>query len=963
MATETATIEFNLSDPDQVGKFVDTLLAKMKKAEQPVKTKIEFDKSESEKSVKGFKDWFEAIKNGDVFKGAENISKVFDEQSNASKKAAAEALSLGKANGVVADSTVKQSITGKEYGMVAFGTIGILAGLTAATWAIATARENDTIKLGEQIDKIGEVTKWHNTLQLAQNGSAEAARALGVAVSDTATRQEVSRAVIAASTSEYMKLGQALNAQVEKSKELKDEQEKNSEYGSKIVMEGLSWLTGPFKILGDAKKYIGELRQFSSEYTKEQTARLQAEWFKQQQIYQAETAKAQVGLQQIQIQREKNLLMDQEYARTMLTFGVQTNLVGKIMSDSEILQEHIRQENALRDRSNQIEEEGRQAAITYQAAIQTGLYGALENEKTKADYFKAEEDRQKKLVDLQKERQAAEQKTAQFAVVTMPMRQNEAVLSKIALDNLQEQLFKAGEFVNTGQEILSNEQKLNMLRQRFSEITEGGTIALANMSSEQRKVADPILQQMAQVSGIIQQTNEQNRQRAISSGQQAAQAEKTRKEAQFQLQLENELNLAHNRGLNLNLRRLDLQREIDRTQASILDIDVSGERVSQRKLDKVKELSDRLEKLKSTQTEINGLNTEFADTFNNILRSQAFGQNIAWLTQELELNKKLGEMEREKSLASIESLMAGSLAMREGTDLTWRQVQALDGSVKIESQLLDLRIKNRDELQAAQTSLAFAVSPAEKQAAMERIGMLETERDKYKDLQAQLKETQRTSEDLSFDRLMKEFNQLDKSSTGVANIGNKVNKGLYDAFGPKNQAAAKDASDLFQTAMGGIEGAFKSNLQAVIEGKSSFGDALASMTKSILMNIGIESAWKAALSFANGLFQTATYQYPQAAASFAAGAAYSGIAAATIGISSAIPTPQAAASPASAPAAVGSSGASGGMSSGIGGEGGSSLVPSGIVTNVYGQFYGKENTQEFVKKVFNEANIRGIRRR
>lgn len=91
--------------------------------------------------------------------------------------------------------------------------------------------------------------------------------------------------------------------------------------------------------------------------------------------------------------------------------------------------------------------------------------------------------------------------------------------------------------------------------------------------------------------------------------------------------------------------------------------------------------------------------------------------------------------------------------------------------------------------------------------------------------------------------------------------------------------AAQEAAEGISGAFSAMGQAYSAHLQAVIAGREDLGTALQGMLSDTLTSISKESAAKAGLYFAEGLASLVFYQYDRAATSFAAAAAYTGVAA------------------------------------------------------------------------------------
>jgi hypothetical protein len=126
------------------------------------------------------------------------------------------------------------------------------------------------------------------------------------------------------------------------------------------------------------------------------------------------------------------------------------------------------------------------------------------------------------------------------------------------------------------------------------------------------------------------------------------------------------------------------------------------------------------------------------------------------------------------------------------------------------------------------------------------------------------------------------------------------------------------------------------------------------MLHQVLLNLAVESSWKALAATANGFISLATYQYPQAAASFTAAGIYALIAGGA-----------AAGAYATNPSSATSSSSAGGQSSSSGKDSGissnrnnnESSLSQPIVVNI-GNAWNQQQTQEIIVQAVRMGNRR-----
>lgn len=778
--------------------------------------------------------------------------------------------------GVAVDASSKLS---------AFAAVGITAAAGFAALTIAAVQVNSAIEEHRQevAAALAESTKFaerQDLMRKAMDGSAESARELGVSVSDTATRQEIQTAIINKQSEAYIYLGRSIDASIKAAEKSKKEQEQGNEGLKSLGLSIAKGALGPIPdLISAAGAGLGKLKTLSADYQREQEQKAQAAAFQQYRIWEIEVAQTTEQLKQLSLAREKAEAENQVLLHRLQDLGIQSALGERALSTGEQIAALDDKINASRERRGELLNEEARANEAFANKIANGFAMQVRFTALQADFQKDEVSRQTQLNAIKQQTNQLESQRAEL-MAKQEREKDQTLQLKLQTDQLEYQIAQKGVVIDLGGQSLSQTDRVALVQARINELTENGRKTWSQLPAEIQKSVLALGGMLnTELDAVKQQQDQAKAQRdaARAKGHAAEQAEKQRRAAQLELQIQNEVNIAFDRQHNQSIARLDIAQKIHATEASLQALNLSGERVSQRQLDRAKDLSATLDKLKSAQGEIaqhalEGLGLD------KIFASQAFGQNIEQLAVAMDVESKLFDLRKANALSSADQLTSALVARREGNQLTVEQNDALLNQQKILDGVTQEQIRNNEQLVLAKAQLAAAKNPTDELAATERLDALSKTSMHLITLKDALSEAQLSANAIDFSRVNNELRKLVENGEGMERIGANIRLGLRTALGPENARIADQSAAIIGNALGGIESGFKNVVKSIIEGKD-IGQVLAEQGKVILTNLALEASWKAAMAFATGLFQLATYQYPQAASSFAAGAAFAGVAA------------------------------------------------------------------------------------
>lgn len=806
-----------------------------------------------------------------------------------------------------------------------FSAIGLgVAGMFAAVVSVGIEANNAIEEHKQEVAAaLAETTKYTERVEgmaKAMDGSASSARAMGVAVSDTATRQEVQTAVVNNQSRAYIALGASIDEAIKKAAEAKRESEQSSE-GTKSVGVGIvKAAVGPIaEVVSYAGAAVGKLKTLSAEYRDEQAQKAQAAAYQEMRSWEISIAQTKEQLKQLGIAREKAAIDAQALLQRLSDLGIQSALGEKLLTTDEQLAASSARISEEQQRRNALLAEQKNAAEAYKESQASVLQGTVLAGRTTKEFQESEASRQEKILEIEQKIRTEESRRAEITARRI-QEDNSALQMKLQADALADQLAKRGIALNLGQQALSQQDRVAAVQAQINELQK-------QYGTDWEKIPKEIQKSLLVLGGMLnaeaealKPVTEAHKERAKHSGQSAANSEHSRAQAQLELQILNEQNIALGRFHNASIARLDIADKIHKTEEAILALNLSGERIRQRDLDKAKDLTAQLERLKQAQLDIRNA---AASAFENAKLPTRSGTD--YLAEQREAEKKLNEMRGAHAIEHAGQLNAALEAQREGNRLTVEQNNALLNRESILNAVAEEQKRNTEELARARAQLGDAITPSDQVAAAQRVNDLERTSMHLLQLKDSLNEAQKSADTVNFEKVNRELEKLVQSGDGMERVGASIRLGMRTAFGPENARLADQSSELITGALGGIESGFKQVAQAIIEGKD-IGPALAAQGKTILTNLALEASWKAAMAFATGLFQLATYQYPQAASSFAAGAAFAGVAALGGIAAAAIPSP-----PSTSASANPNAGAGGGR---VPPSNNSSNGEGGAVTNI-----------------------------
>jgi len=859
------------------------------------------------KTVRGTKEYDEASK-----KLAASLKNVAHEEQLRTKDMGKGGASMSKsdmAKAVFSDDLVRrvENLGGlameSSSKLGGLGIAGIAAGASFGALAIAAVQVNSALEEHRQeiAAALAETTKFAERQDLtrkAMDGSAQSARELGVVVSDTATRQEIQTAVIHNQSLAYQALGRSIDESVKAAAKTKQEQSESSDATKSIGLGIAKAAVGPIAdVVSLAGQGLAKLKTLSADYQQEQEQKAQASAFAQMRVWEIEVATTTEQLKQLAVARDKAAVDNQSLLRRLQDLGIQSALGERAQTTSEQIAATEEKINSAVARRSELAKEAETAKAAFDQELRTGFAMEVRRSALTAEYQKDEVSRQTQLNAIKSQTNSLESQRAEL-IARQEREKDQTLQLKLQSDQLEYQIAQKGVVIDLGGQSLSQEDRVALVQARINELTENGRKTWSELPAEIQKSVLALGGMLNSELDAVKQQQEQakqQREQARARGQQAEQAEKQRRAAQLELQIQNEIAIAQNRVHNTSISRLDIDQKIHTTEAALLALHLSGEHVRQRELDKAKELQGTLDKLKAAQGEIGALALEGLDT-EKMFGAQVFNANLANITAELTAETKLGELRKTNATAQADALASAFAARREGATLTVEENVAYVNRQSVLDNLSQEQARNNELLAAANKELAAAKTQTEILAATQRVDDLSKSSMQFLQLRDALSEAQRSADDIDFSRVNGELQKLVANGEGMERIGANIRLGLRTALGPENAKIADQSAGLINDALGGIESGFKSVAKAIIEG-GDIGAVLAAQGKVILTNLALEASWKSAMAFATGLFQLATYQYPQATSSFAAGVAFAGVAALGGIVAASIPSPSSSSTP------------------------------------------------------------------
>jgi hypothetical protein len=555
--------------------------------------------------------------------------------------------------------------------------------------------------------------------------------------------------------------------------------------------------------------------------------------------------------------------------------------------------------------------------------------------------------KQDKTVELAKQQQETEEKIREAKLkqkdvedkilITKPA---EAAANERKTFALQQQLDKMGIHINLGGKITSQKDLEKDIQAQILKLQWDSLKA----DEIHKKLNEGLIVNLSQELIGLKEKDKSNASSAASKAKEAAAAKEKLATDLMSFQLSQEVLLAEGKQFTFLANRIDLQKTEIELRDKLANMNLRN--ATQKQLDDYKKYADQLNKVLDVEKQLAELKRP-KETF------ESGTEVIARLAAEVDARKSLAELKFSAAESEISKLTEIQLKVNQGLNLSVSEGEIYSRKDEILKTLLDDQKNINSELQIEREHLANASTDVERLTTQQRILNLEK---KDKGVEAgisgfgnALDGTQQLNQELQ--------NLLNKGDLFGA-LGSKIKLGLDKAFDGKASAQianfSKEVGELGTKTLGGIESGFKAGLASIIEGKKTFGEAAKEMLHQVLLNLAVESSWKALAATANGFISLATYQYPQAAASFTAAGIYALIAGGA-----------AAGAYATNPSSATSSSSAGGQSSSSGKDSGissnrnnnESSLSQPIVVNI-GNAWNQQQTQEIIVQAVRMGNRR-----
>lgn len=360
---------------------------------------------------------------------------------------------------------------------------------------------------------------------------------------------------------------------------------------------------------------------------------------------------------------------------------------------------------------------------------------------------------------------------------------------------------------------------------------------------------------LAQTQTFINQGREQQRQAATQL-----------QDAQLQLQIQNEIARATGGQVNNRIRELNLTERLRQVEERAARINLSGN--SQQAIDNYNRLTQQANNLREALEQIR--TTADNNPIDGMLQKalEAMGR----LSNQAELNSvfdalvnaqaeyfaliREGEaLERQRSLSLAATTQQALEAQFAASQLTATQLQSL-GAVDAAYQAIT----------AAQDANTRRV--AEIQASIGNQILSEQQRN-----EARRELVDLTGQQIALEQQLLSLQQAQNGPSAMSQIGAAV-RGLAGEYRSFGAVAGGIASQGLQA----LGGAFKSHLAAVITGKETIGQALQAMLHETLLSLAQESAIKAIFNTAEGIAAFASGNVPKGTQHMIAAGTYTAVA-------------------------------------------------------------------------------------
>lgn len=555
--------------------------------------------------------------------------------------------------------------------------------------------------------------------------------------------------------------------------------------------------------------------------------------------------------------------------------------------------------------------------------------------------------KQDKAVELAKQQQDAEEKIREAKLKQkdvedkiLTIKPAEAAANERKTFALQQQLDKMHIHINLGGQIKSQKDLEKDIQAQILKLQWDSLKA----DEIHKKLNEGLIVNLSQELVGLKEKDKSNESSAASKAKEAAAAKEKLATDLMNFQLNQEVLLAEGKQFTFLANRIDLQKTEIELRDKLAKMNLQN--ATQKQLDDYKKYADQLNKVLDVEKQLAELKRP-KETF------ESGTEVISRLAAEVDARKSLAELKFSAAESEISKLTEIQLKVNQGLNLSVSEGEIYSRKDEILKTLLDDQKNINSELQIEREHLANASTDVERLTAQQRILNLEK---KDKGVEAgisgfgnALDGTQQLNQELQ--------NLLNKGDLFGA-LGSKIKLGLDKAFDGKASAQianfSKEVGELGTKTLGGIESGFKAGLASIIEGKKTFGEAAKEMLHQVLLNLAVESSWKALAATANGFISLATYQYPQAAASFTAAGIYALIAGGA-----------AAGAYATNPSSATSSSSAGGQSSSSGKDSGissnrnnnESSLSQPIVVNI-GNAWNQQQTQEVIVQAVRMGNRR-----